>query len=186
MRRRTKTNNNDITTAIFNIGEKTPRTTPYNDETEAKPHKTITEHKNAKIPRLNARNGDAQKRGTLEAINHAYVIRDIGDTPGTILKGVQNGTDAKTLLLLAVQCIDKLRGTTALYDEIRNIYGTVYTDVFSDKNTAYIEREDALKRLEKLRQAEPPTADDRHRVQRAITEHEKLIARLTQIIDGDA
>lgn len=176
MRRQRKTDNNIINYNIFenigtnalksNLGVREHNNTPTTQKAVVGPHREPQTHTTSKT-----------------TINYAYNIKALQDTNTKIIKGLEAGQDTAQLLLIAIQGIDLLTGTNALYEQTRGIYSTIYTDVLQNKQTAIIEREDAIKRLEALEQATPTGVEEQARIKRAIAEHKKEIERYNDIIN---
>lgn len=176
MRRQRQTKNNIINYNILdNINENAPQShfDTLKVNTPPKPQKhTIQSHIEPQ-----------SHTESITTVNYAYNIKALQQTCTDIIKGLEAGTSTTELLLIAIQGIDLLTGTHALYEQTRGIYSTIYTDVLKDKNTTRLDLADAIQRLDLLQRAEPTGADEQARIKRAIAEHKKAIEHYNDILN---
>lgn len=81
-------------------------------------------------------------------------IRKSGSLRTDILKGVQTGEPAHTLLLKAVECISRMTGDTLFYSQIEGNIKAIYGQGLLDPISLQIELQETQERLTRLREAE--------------------------------
>lgn len=161
------------------------RITPYKAETGEITENVIKQENRPKnaLQSLTGHARQTEKENTTtDHLLYAKNIMLLSQTAVDITRGLEGGQDAKELLLIAIKGIDLARGTTELYDHTIKTYSNIYTDVLHDKATAKIERQQILKRLERLEQAQASSYNAL--IARAITEHKERLNLCDQIIEG--
>lgn len=127
------------------------------------------------------------RQRTLEAYrDYQNNIKKAGSLRTDILKGVQTGEPAQTLLLKAVECISCMTGDRLFYTQIAEDLKAVYGEAFLEEIPLEWELEEVEERLEKMKEAlarETTEPDAKDRIKRAIRKHEEKRTQLKELLE---
>lgn len=110
---------------------------------------------------------------------HQAAIKQAGEIPSRILKGLAAGENIAELFLQAVKGLSLLTGNKQLYTQAENDICTLYGEILHDPAAAELEAEAIRERLERL-EAARQRGENVDTVERAIRAHRLKLQQIEQ------
>lgn len=144
------------------------------------PQNAIEQQQAPTLYRQAQRTQEAQKQESDIRKEYAENTRKTEALKNDILKGIQQGEDVYQLLYWAVQAVALTTHDNLFYEQAWTSIDAIYGTALAEPGPLQNQIEAARDRLEKIRAAcvLEPEAGPRSIMEKAIEEHEKLIARL--------